>query len=92
MVKANYPDFLDMINLAETFGYEVAIVGQSGPLKPDPRKYYALSLSKLRQNEKRRHCSPRPTRQGNGSVEAALELFKRFAALPVQNLCSSVFA
>jgi release factor glutamine methyltransferase len=49
MVKANYPDLLEMLSLAETCGYEVAIIGQSVPAKPDPRKYYALSLSSLRQ-------------------------------------------
>lgn len=45
MVKANYPDIFEMISLAESYGYEVAIIGQSVPVTSDPRRYYALSLS-----------------------------------------------
>jgi release factor glutamine methyltransferase len=45
MVKANYPDLIEMVSLAETYGYEIAIIGQSVPLEGDPRKYYALALS-----------------------------------------------
>lgn len=44
MVQANYPDLLEMVGLAETCGYKVAIIGQSR-LEGDFRKYYALSLS-----------------------------------------------
>lgn len=44
MVQANYPDLLEMVALAETCGYDVAIIGQSR-LEGDFRKYYALSLS-----------------------------------------------
>ena len=45
MVKANYPDLLEMVTLAETSGYEVTVVGQSVPEEGDPRRYYVLSLS-----------------------------------------------
>jgi len=45
MVKANYPDLLEMVSLAEAGGYEVAIIGQSHPTENDPRRYYVLSLS-----------------------------------------------
>jgi methylase of polypeptide subunit release factors len=45
MVKANYPDLLEMAGLAEDGGYEVTILGQSDPLQNDPRIYYALLLS-----------------------------------------------
>lgn len=45
MVKANYPDLLEMANLAETCGYEVAVIGKSLPVEDDPRRYYALALS-----------------------------------------------
>lgn len=51
MVKANYPDLLEMVSLAETCGYEVAIIGQSVPLEGDPRRYYALSLSSSHQGD-----------------------------------------
>jgi len=45
MVKANYPDLLEMIRLAEAGGYHVSVIGQSVPAEGDPRKYYVLSLS-----------------------------------------------
>lgn len=47
MVKANYPDLLEMIALAETFNLKTEIVGKSEATADDPRVYYALSLSKL---------------------------------------------
>lgn len=45
MVKANYPDLLEMVSLAEVCGYDVAVIGRSFPLEDDPRRYYALALS-----------------------------------------------
>ena len=45
MVKANYPDLLEMVNLAETYGYKVTVIGRSEPEEGNPRRYYALSLS-----------------------------------------------
>jgi methylase of polypeptide subunit release factors len=44
MVKANYPDLLEMANLAKTCRYEVAVIGRSFPVENDPRRYYALAL------------------------------------------------
>jgi 16S rRNA G1207 methylase RsmC len=46
MVKANYPDLLEMVILAETFGYKVTTLGQSAPKDGSPRRYYALSLTR----------------------------------------------
>ena len=46
MVKANYPDLLEMVILAETFGYKVTAFGQSPPEDGSPRRYYALSLTR----------------------------------------------
>lgn len=40
MVPANYPDLLEVVSLAETYGYKVAIMGQSVPREGDFRKYY----------------------------------------------------
>jgi 16S rRNA G1207 methylase RsmC len=45
MVKANYPDLLEMVNLAETYGFKTAVIGRSTPKEGEPRRYYALSLS-----------------------------------------------
>jgi release factor glutamine methyltransferase len=45
MVKANYPDLLEMVNLAETYGYEVTALGRSAPEEGNSRRYYALSLT-----------------------------------------------
>jgi 16S rRNA G1207 methylase RsmC len=45
MVKANYPDLLEMVNLAETCGFEVTVIARSTPEEGDLRRYYALSLS-----------------------------------------------
>ncbi|GJL83474.1 MAG: hypothetical protein DHS20C01_31080 [marine bacterium B5-7] len=45
MVKANYPDLLEMIDLAECEGYEVAFIGQSDSASGDPRHYHVLSIS-----------------------------------------------
>jgi release factor glutamine methyltransferase len=45
MVKANYPDLLEMVSLAEVCGYDVAVICQSIPVEGDPRRYYAFSLS-----------------------------------------------
>lgn len=44
MVKANYPDLLEMAELAGSHDFETEIIGQSTPAEGDPRKYYALSL------------------------------------------------
>ncbi len=45
MVQANYPDILDLISLAESCGYEVAIIGESIPMQGDFRKYYVLAIA-----------------------------------------------
>jgi release factor glutamine methyltransferase len=45
MVKANYPDLLEMVTLAETCGFEVTVIGRSTPEKGASRRYYALSIS-----------------------------------------------
>ena len=45
MVKANYPDLLELVSLAEDGGYEVAVLAKSAPVEGDPRRYYVLSLS-----------------------------------------------
>jgi methylase of polypeptide subunit release factors len=45
MAKANYPDLLEMLTLAETCGYEVTVIGQSIPEEGIPRRYYALCLN-----------------------------------------------
>ena len=45
MVKANYPDLTEMVDLAETYGYEVTALGRSTPEEGNSRRYYALSLT-----------------------------------------------
>ena len=45
MVKANYPDLLELVSLAEAGGYDVAVLAKSTPIDGDPRRYYVLSLS-----------------------------------------------
>lgn len=45
MVKANYPDLIEMVDLAETYGYEVTALGRSTPEEGNSRRYYALSLT-----------------------------------------------
>ena len=45
MVKANYPDLHEMVGLAESEGYDVAIIARSALAPRDPRRYYVLSLS-----------------------------------------------
>ena len=45
MVKANYPDLLEMIELASSFGFQTAVIGESKATEDDQRVYYALSLS-----------------------------------------------
>ncbi len=47
MVKANYPDLLEMIDLARTFNLQTEVLGKSEATADDPRIYYALSLTKL---------------------------------------------
>ena len=49
--KANYPDLLDMAKLAESYGFEVEVMGQSAPAEGDPRKYYALTLRNPREED-----------------------------------------
>ena len=51
MAKANYPDLLEMISLAEAGGYLVSVIGQSVPADDDPRKYYVLSISSSQPRE-----------------------------------------
>ncbi len=45
MVKANYPDLLEMVTLAEACGYTVTVLDQSTAQEGSPRRYVALSLS-----------------------------------------------
>jgi release factor glutamine methyltransferase len=45
MVKANYPDLLEMVNLAQSHGWKVTVIGRSTSEEGDPRRYYVLSLS-----------------------------------------------
>jgi methylase of polypeptide subunit release factors len=45
MVKANYPELLEMVNMAETCTYEVVVIARSTPEEGNPRTYYVLSLS-----------------------------------------------
>ncbi len=45
MVKANYPDLLELVSLTETGVYKIAVMGQSTPADGAPRMYYVLSLS-----------------------------------------------
>lgn len=44
MAKANYPDLLEMVSLAEQHGFKVGVAGWSGQQVDDPRKYYVLEL------------------------------------------------
>ena len=45
MVKANYPDLLEMASLAKGNGFSITIVSRTAPLNDDPRVYYTMSLS-----------------------------------------------
>ena len=51
MVKANYPDLLDMLDLAETAGFVPSIVGRSPPVDGDIRTYYAIRLQPEEQSQ-----------------------------------------
>ena len=45
IVKANYPDLPEMIELATSYSYQVKVIGKSDATENDPRIYYALSIS-----------------------------------------------
>lgn len=51
MVQANYPDILELISLAKSCCFQVAIIGESIPPRGDFRKYYVLELSKPDQSK-----------------------------------------
>ncbi|HTF94363.1 MAG TPA: hypothetical protein VK632_15040, partial [Verrucomicrobiae bacterium] len=44
MAKANYPDLLAMVSLAELHGFKIGVSGWSEQQVDDPRKYYVLEL------------------------------------------------
>jgi release factor glutamine methyltransferase len=44
MAKANYPDLLEMVGLAELHGFTVKVAGCSESQLDDPRKYYVIEL------------------------------------------------
>jgi hypothetical protein len=56
MVKANYPDLLEMVNLAETYGYEVAVIGRSAPEERatlgDTMSFHYLAPAKATGNQR----------------------------------------
>ncbi|MEM7208674.1 MAG: tRNA (adenine(22)-N(1))-methyltransferase TrmK [Pseudomonadota bacterium] len=47
MVKANYPDLLEMVDIATAFKLRTEVIGVSDATPDDPRIYYALALNKL---------------------------------------------
>lgn len=46
MVKANYPELNDVVELADRHGFGATILAREDPAKGDPRTYYALAFSR----------------------------------------------